>query len=111
MVSTKNRTIGKVLTTANSDVYTVPARWNSSVYSLIVANTSAAAKTVSLEWYDSTNATWYYLMKDVLLGANSILQIEEPLYLVATDQIRGLASADTSVTVTLNIREDFATAL
>lgn len=111
MVSTKNRTIGKVLTTSNSDVYVVPPRWNSTVFSVIIANTSAASKTITLEWYDSLNATWYYLMKDLLLGPNSIMQIEEPLYLLANDQIRGLASANSSVTVTTKVLEDFATAL
>lgn len=111
MTSTKNRTLGKVLTTSNSDVYTVPARWNGTVHSLIITNTSASAKTVSLEWYDSVNTTWYYLMKDTLLGANSIMQIEEPLYLIATEGIRGLASANSSITVTVKVLEDFATAL
>ena len=111
MTPTKNRTIGKVLETTNSDIYTVPARWNGTVHSLIITNTTSASKTVSLEWYDSVNSTWYYLMKDTVLGANSIMQIEEPLYLIATDQIRGLASANSSVTVTVKVLEDFATAL
>ena len=111
MVSTKNRTIGKVLTTSASTVYSVPPRWNSTVHSLIISNTSSSSKTVSIEWYDSATATWYYLLKDTLLGANSIMQIEEPLYLVPTEGIRGSASADTSVTVTLKLFEDFAQTL
>jgi len=110
-MSTKNRTLGKVLSTSNSIIYTVPPRWNGTVHSLIISNTSNASKTVSIEWYDSVNTTWYYLMKDTLMGPNSIMQIEEPLYLVATDQMRGLASADSSVTVTVKVFEDFATAL
>lgn len=111
MTPTKNRTLGKVLGTSNETIYEVPARWNGTVHSLIITNTSAASKTVSIEWYDSVNTTWYYLLKDTLLGANSIMQIEEPLYLIATDQIRGLASAAASVTVTVKLFEDFATAL
>ena len=108
---TKNRTLGKVLATSNSNIYTVPARWNAAVTSIIVANTTSSSTQVSIEWYDSVNTTWYYIMKDTVLVPNSVLQIEEPLYLIATDQIRGLASVDSSVTVTFKVLEDFATAL
>jgi hypothetical protein len=108
---TKNRTLGKVLATSNSNIYTVPARWNAAVTSIIVANTTSSSTQVSIEWYDSFNTTWYYIMKDTVLVPNSVLQIEEPLYLIATDQIRGLASVDSSVTVTIKLFEDFATAL
>lgn len=110
MVDTKNRTLGKVLTTSNQTIYTAPDRWNGAVHSLIVTNTSSSSKTVSLEWYDSAAASWFYLLKDTLLGPNSILQIEEPLYLVPTEGIRGLASANSSVTVTVKVYEDFALA-
>lgn len=110
-MSTKNRTLSKVLSTSNGTVYTAPARWEAEVHSLIVTNTSSTSKTVSLEWYDSITATWYYLLKDTPLGANSIMQIEQPLYLNPTEGIRGLASANTSVTVTVKVYEAFAQAL
>ena len=110
-METKNRTLSKVLSTSNQDVYVAPARWNADVYSLIITNTSNATKLITLEWYDSLSAAWYYLMKDTPLIANGIVQIEEPLYLAATDKIRGLANANSTVVVTLRLREDFATAL
>ena len=50
-------------------------------------------------------------MKDMPLLPNGIIQIEESIYLVATEKIRGLASVDSSVTVTLKLLEDFATTL
>lgn len=108
---TKNRTISTVLSTSNQDVYVVPTRWNADIYSLLVTNTTSSSKTVSLEYYDSITSTWYYLMQNTPILANGIVQIEEPLYLIATDKIRGLASADTSITITLRLLEDFATAL
>lgn len=108
---TKNRTISKVLTTSNADLYVVPERWNAEVFSIFITNTTTASRKISLEWYDSVNSTWSYLMKDMPLVSNGIIQIEESIYLVATDKIRGLADANTSVTVTFKVLEDFATAL
>lgn len=108
---TKNRTISTVLTTSNQDVYVVPDRWNSEVFSIFITNTTTSPRKISLEWYDSVNGTWKYLMKDMPLVPNGIIQIEESIYLIATDKIRGLADANTSVTVTVKVLEDFATAL
>jgi hypothetical protein len=108
---TKNRTVGKVLSTSNQDIYTAPARWLANVYSIVITNTTSSVKLVSLEWYDTVNTTWYYIMKDTPVIANGLIQIEEPLYLNVTDKIRGLASVADSITVSVNVREDFAAAL
>jgi hypothetical protein len=108
---TKNRTISTVLTTSNQDIYVAPDRWNAEVFSIFITNTTTSPRTISLEWYDSVNSRWSYLMRDMPLVPNGIIQIEESIYLVATDKIRGLASVDSSVTVTLKLLEDFATAL
>lgn len=108
---TKNRTISKVLTTSNADLYVVPERWNAEVFSIFITNTTNTPRKISMEWYDSINGTWAYLMKDMPLVPNGIIQIEESMYLIATDKIRGLADANTSVTVTFKVLEDFATAL
>ena len=110
-MATKNRTISKVLTTSNTDLYVVPDRWNCEVFSMFITNTTNTPRKISMEWYDSVNGTWEYLMKDMPLVPNGIIQIEESIYLVATDKIRGLADANTSVTVTFKVLEDFATSL
>lgn len=111
MIATKNRTISTVLTTTNQDIYVVPDRWNGEVFSIFITNTTSAPKTISMERYDSVSGTWSYLMKDLPLVPNGIIQIEESIYLVATDKIRALANANTSVTVTFKVLEDFATSL
>jgi hypothetical protein len=110
-MQTKNRTISTVLTTSNQDIYVVPDRWNGEVFSIFITNTTSSPRTISMEWYDSVNGTWNYLMKDMPLVSNGIIQIEESIYLVATDKIRALASVNSSVTVTIKVLEDFATAL
>lgn len=110
-MATKNRTISKALTTSNTDLYVVPDRWNGEVFSILITNTTNSPRKISMEWYDSVNGVWSYLMKDMPLVPNGIIQIEESMYLVATDKIRGLADVNSSVTVTLKVLEDFATAL
>jgi hypothetical protein len=110
-MDTKNRTISTVLSTVNQDIYVVPARWNAEVFSIFITNTTNSPKKISMEWYDSLNGVWSYLMKDMPLVPNGIIQIEESIYLVATDKIRGLADVNSSITVTFKVLEDFATAL
>ena len=110
-MATKNRTLSTVLTTSNQDLYVAPDRWNAEVFSIFITNTANAPRKITMEWYDSVTSTWYYLMKDMPLVPNGIIQIEESMYLVPTDKIRALADVNTSVTVTIKVLEDFAQAL
>lgn len=107
-MNTKNRTVGLVLGTSNSTIYTVPNNWEATVSSITIANESSSAVTFSLDWYDSASTTYYTLAEKVLIGANSILQITDILYLGQGDTLRGLASAATSVTVSIRVEEGFA---
>lgn len=109
--NTKNRMIGAALTTSNVDIYTVPARYTSYVTSIIIANESASAATVSLDWYDYASTTYYTLMERVLINGNSIIQIsDEPLTLQQADKLRALASANSAITITIKVEEEFYTA-
>lgn len=110
-MDTKNRTLSTVLTTSNQDVYVAPDRWNAEVFSIFITNTTNAPRKITMERYDSTTSTWTYLMKDMPLVPNGIIQIEESIYLVPTDKIRALADVNASVTVTIKVLEDFALAL
>lgn len=110
-MATKNRTLSTVLTTSNQDVYVAPNRWNAEVFSIFITNTTNAPRKISMEWYDSITNVWSYIMKDLPLVPNGIIQIEESMYLIPTDKIRALADANSSVTVTIKVLEDFAQAL
>ncbi len=105
---TKDRSVGKQLTTTNSTVYTVPLLYICTIDSIIISNTSSSSKTFSLDWYDFKDNTYYALASGVLISGNSIVQITDPLYLTAKDTIRGLASADSSITITIRVKEDFS---
>ena len=107
-MATKNRTIGALLTTSNADIYTVPTRYIAEVSSIIVSNASSAAKTFSLDWYDTVTSTWYTIAELVTLQPNSLLQITHSFMLQAGDKFRGLASAADSITVSIRVEESYS---
>ena len=106
-MTTKNRTIGMELTTSNQDLYAVPANWESNIKSIYVNNASGSAVTFSLDWYNSQNTTYYTLAETVSLPPNSLLQITDSIFLYKADKFRGLASANSAVTVVFNVEETF----
>jgi hypothetical protein len=107
-MSTKNRTIGALLTTSNADIYTVPTRYIAEVTSIVISNASTASKTFSLDWYDTVTSTWYTLAELVSLQPNSLLQITDCFMLQAGDKFRGLASAADSITVSIRVEESYS---
>ena len=112
MAERKKRTVALELTTANQDIYTVPERLSSEVNSVYVNNASSSLVTFSLDWYDAASTTFYTLAELVELPANSLLQITDyPLYLIGSDKIRGLASANSAVNITVSLEEFFQTSL
>jgi hypothetical protein len=108
----KKRTVGLELTTSNQDIYTVPSRFTTDITSISISNESGSSVTFTLDWYDLATTTYYTLAGVTSLAANSILQIKEyPLYLVGGDKIRGLASANSAINITVSLEEFFQTSL
>jgi hypothetical protein len=106
-MTTKNRTVGVELTTANQDLYTVPSNYETNIKSIYINNASTSRVTFSLDWYDSQNTTYYTMAETVDLEPNSLLQITESMWLYKADKFRGLASANSAVTVIFNIEETY----
>jgi len=112
MPERKKRTLALELTTSNQDIYTVPARFNADVNSIYINNASSSSVTFSLDWYEAASTTFYTLAETVELPANSLLQITDyPLFLVRGDKIRGLASANSAVNISISLEEYYETAL
>ena len=106
------KTFGAALTTSFQDIYTVPARFTTEVNSIYINNASSSLVTFSLDWYDAASTTFYTLAELVELPANSLLQITDyPLYLIGSDKIRGLASANSAVNITVSLEEFYKTSL
>lgn len=106
-MTTKNRTVAKLLTTSNVDLYTVPTSFEANIKSIYVNNSSSSTQTFSLDYYDAQNTTYHTLAETVSMPPNSLLQITDSLYLYKADKFRGLASAGSAVTVVFNVEETF----
>lgn len=104
---TKKRTISLLLTGSNQTIYTCPSNYEAEILSIIVSNAAGAARTFSLDWYDSSASATHTVAEAVDLEANSLIQITDGFWLEQGDYIQGLASATDSVTVTIRVNEQF----
>jgi hypothetical protein len=75
--------------TSSTTLYTVPASTTTVITNIIISNTAASAATFDLYLDD------VFLANDVTVAANSIATFDLKQVLVATDTIKGLASAIT----------------
>jgi len=106
-MTTKNRTVGVELTTTNQDLYTVPSNYETNIKSIYINNASTSKVTFSLDWYNNQNSTYYTMAETVDLEPNSLLQITESMWLYKADKFRGLASANSAVTIIFNVEETY----
>jgi hypothetical protein len=106
-MQTKNRTVALELTTSNGTIYSVPDNHEVEVQSIVISNVASTKRTFNLDWYDLSATTHYALAKEVPVEANSILQITSPLWLVQGESLRGLASTNTSIVVTVYVKEHY----
>ena len=106
-MTTKNRTLGATLTTSNQDIYTVPPTFKADVESIYITNVTSSYVTFSLDWYNSTAATYHTIAETVRLEPNSLLQITKAFYLLQDDKIRGLCSVNGAVEVSVKVAEQY----
>ena len=112
MPERKKRTLALELTTSNQDIYTVPTRFTTDINSIYINNASSSSVTFSLDWYQVSTTTYHTLAETVELPANSLLQITDyPLFLNPGDKVRGLASANSAVNISISLEEYFETSL
>jgi len=85
--------------TSVTTVYTAPAAKTSIILELDIANTSAAAVTVSAEVVDTSATTDAYIVKDAPVPVGASLQVVsgQKIILEATDLIRVTASGTCDV--------------
>ena len=107
MIPVRPKTLGKVLTTSSQDIYTVPNSFNSIIDSIIISNITGSSVRFTLQWYSATDAVTYNMFYNSVLPANTTVQITDPLILQAVDKVRGLASANSSVNITVRVQEEY----
>jgi len=108
MLPVRSKTLGKVLTTSSQDIYTIPNSFNSIIDSIIISNITSNSITFTLQWYSATDVATYSMFYNSPLPPNTTIQITEPLILQAGDTIKGLASANSSVNITLRVQEEYS---
>lgn len=108
MPALRARTLGKVLTTSSQDIYTIPNSFTSHMDSIIIANITSNNITFTLQWYSLTDTITYSMFYNSILPPNTTIQITDPLILQAGDIFRGLASANSSVNITLRVKEEYS---
>ena len=105
-MATKNRSIGSELGTSSSDLYTVPAQYESNIKSIFLTNGTSSTRTVTLTWYQSSTSVTWPVTTDLEMVANGIIQITDSLYLNKGDKFS--ASADAiGVNIHFNVEETF----
>ena len=76
-MNTKKRTNSLLLTGSNQTIYTCPSNHEAEILSIIISNAAGAARTFSLDWYDSSASATHTVAEAVDLEANSLLQITD----------------------------------
>jgi len=108
MPSVRAKTLGKALTTSSQDIYSIPNSFTSIIDSIIISNITSSNVTFILQWYSSTDAVAYNMFYNSVLPANTTIQITDPLILRSGDKLKGLASANSSVNITIRVQEEYS---
>lgn len=104
----KPKSAARVLTTATATVYTAPSQFRAEVESLTISSSHNNAVTVTIQWLDASNNTWYNLFAGYSVAANNTLVFENVVHLERLGAIRAQCSVDGTITLTLKIKETFA---
>jgi len=108
-IATKNRTVALQLTTSNQNVYVAPPSFKATVDSILLTNSSSAAVSVTLEWWNNTASEYTKMLGDTVIQAGGIVQITDSLAIDQNDAVRAVASANSAITVTIRATETYTT--
>lgn len=105
----KSRSIGINLTAGSDNtVYECPSNWTAHMVLLFVTNHGSGNKTLTIEWYDSSTSTWYYILGGYILNAYGYLMLADSyLVLNAGDKMRITPEAGSSMSATITVQEYF----
>jgi hypothetical protein len=106
-METKNRTVALELTTSDLTLYSVPPNYETEIQSIVISNVAGAKRKFTLEWFEAITGNYFALAKDVDIEANAIIQVTVPLWLVKGESLRGSASVDNSIVITVYVKEHF----
>ena len=97
------------VTTSVVTLYTVPSSTTTVLLGLMISNKNASARTVTVNWIDTSvhAATTTSLLNEVSIPGDTSLEVfaGQKIVLEATDVLKILASATSSIDATLSLME------
>ena len=102
--SSNSATFGtKLTTTGATSVFTCSDR-KARISGIMVANASAGAVVVTVEWYDSSATTSYRIWYQGSVAANSYVHFAPPeLWIMQSDEIRVTAGTANTIEVVATV--------
>ena len=89
-------------------IYECPNNFTAYVVLLFVSNLGSGNKTVTLEWYDKTDDTWYFIIGGYVLSAYNFLKLSEGyLVLNSGDKLRVTSEAGSTMSSLVTVEELF----
>lgn len=107
--TSRARSIGHNLTAGSATtVYECPDNFTAYMTLLFVTNHGSGNKTLTIEWYDKTDNTWYYVLGGYVLSAYGFLKLSEGyLVLNSGDKMRITPEAGSSMSSIVTVEELF----
>lgn len=99
------KSVGKILTTTLTDIYTVPSSKKAEWVMLYITNTSGSTQSFNVDYYDASEATTFPIFDAYSLSAKEFFQIggdyNEFIYMQAGDKIKASATGSMTLLVSL----------
>lgn len=103
------RTATGTLSASNTSFLTCPVNKVLKINSIIISNrTGSTSRDVTVDFYDNSRSTAVFLAYTIPVLPDStliVLSKESPVYLQESDQIRGFASASSSLDIIISYEE------
>lgn len=107
--TSRARSIGHNLTAGSANiVYECPENFTAYMTLLFVTNHGSGNKTITVEWYDKTEDTWYYILGGYVISAYGFLKLSDGyLVLNSGDKMRITPEAASSMSSIVTVEELF----
>ena len=97
--SAKFTTVGVTVGTGATALYTVPANHAAAIRHLSLNNNNSAAKKITVQYYDSKAARYYFLTEDLSIAANSFVNVIDGNFISLNANDKIVLSAETAGTI------------
>lgn len=110
--TSRARSIGHNLVSgAATEVYVCPDNFTAYVTLVFISNLGSGNQTVTMEWYDKTDDTWYFILGGYILSAYNFIKLSEGyLVLNSGDKLRITSEAGSTMSSVVTVEELFDTA-